>query len=531
MRHSPVNHPASREGAPALRAPAHGRGGLHHEGAGRGRGGAADRGAAARGAPAGRLLRGRGPPVPRRALRRRGGRDAGARRWTWRWTRCCSATPRRRSRPGCARWTSARAGAGRSSTSSRRRSRRRSRSGASGSAAPSRAPGRCSSGTSRASNPKGIEPTATRPRSRASRGWRGRAPLEAGEIYAGLVVDGGRQRSATVDLGNATGDALARRRRVGAQVEPDLRDGRAEEGVGGGPARRRRPRARHAREARARARRARAQAARRSRSSRRPRCRARSSPSTRRRAACARSSAATTSRPRSSTARTQAKRQPGSAFKPFVWGAAVESRRFTPATVVYDTPDLYRDPWTGKEWKPRNFEKDAFDGPMLLARRARPLEEHRLGEARRRARGGRGRRPSRGAWASRTELPRNLTLALGTGEVTPHRPRERLRLHRGARVRAPRRSSSCACATGTGKVLEENAPAPPPAVAPDGSAVPLARPRAARRAGDPRRPDPARDARARPPAPAAEAAPPPRAALRRPRERHPPRRRLRAHRR
>ena len=28
----------------------------------------------------------------------------------------------------------------------------------------------------------------------------------------------------------------------------------------------------------------------------------------------------------------QARRQPGSAFKPFVWGAAVESRRFTPAT-------------------------------------------------------------------------------------------------------------------------------------------------------------------------------------------------------
>ena len=49
-----------------------------------------------------------------------------------------------------------------------------------------------------------------------------------------------------------------------------------------------------------------------------------------------------------------------------MWGAAVESRRFTPATIVYDTPDLYRDPWTGKEWKPRNFEKDAFDGPMLL---------------------------------------------------------------------------------------------------------------------------------------------------------------------
>ncbi len=66
----------------------------------------------------------------------------------------------------------------------------------------------------------------------------------------------------------------------------------------------------------------------------------------------------------------QAKRQPGSAFKPFVWGAALESRRFTPATVVYDTPDLYRDPWTGKEWKPRNFEKDEFEGPCCSAPRS-----------------------------------------------------------------------------------------------------------------------------------------------------------------
>jgi penicillin-binding protein 1A len=115
---------------------------------------------------------------------------------------------------------------------------------------------------------------------------------------------------------------------------------------------------------------------------------------------------------------TQARRQPGSAFKPFVWGAAVESRRFTPATLVYDTPDLYRDPWTGKEWKPRNFEKDEFDGPMLLKT---ALAESKntvsvkltdalgvdavIGFARR--------------MGIESELPRNLTLALGTGEVTP----------------------------------------------------------------------------------------------------------------
>ena len=114
----------------------------------------------------------------------------------------------------------------------------------------------------------------------------------------------------------------------------------------------------------------------------------------------------------------QAKRQPGSAFKPFVWGAAVESRRFTPATIVYDTPDLYRDPWTGKEWKPRNFEKDVFDGPMLLGAALAHSKNtvsvklvDSLGP------------DTVAAFARRlgvtSDLPRNLTLALGTGEVTP----------------------------------------------------------------------------------------------------------------
>jgi penicillin-binding protein 1A len=114
----------------------------------------------------------------------------------------------------------------------------------------------------------------------------------------------------------------------------------------------------------------------------------------------------------------QAKRQPGSAFKPFVWGAAVESGRFTPATVVYDTPDLYRDPWTGKEWKPQNFEKDAYEGPMLLrdalarskntvaAKLVDALGPDDVADFARRA-------------GIQSELPRSLSMALGTGEVTP----------------------------------------------------------------------------------------------------------------
>ena len=115
---------------------------------------------------------------------------------------------------------------------------------------------------------------------------------------------------------------------------------------------------------------------------------------------------------------TQARRQPGSSFKAFVWGAAIESRRFTPATVVYDTPDLYRDPWTGKEWKPRNYERDQFDGPMLM-RGALAHSKNTVAVKLTDALGPDAVIAFARRMGIESELPRNLTLALGTGEVTP----------------------------------------------------------------------------------------------------------------
>ncbi len=114
----------------------------------------------------------------------------------------------------------------------------------------------------------------------------------------------------------------------------------------------------------------------------------------------------------------QAKRQPGSAFKPFVWGAAVESGRFTPATVVYDTPDLYRDPWTGKEWKPQNFERDIYEGPMLL-RAALAHSKNTVSAKLVDALGVEAVIDFARRCGIESELPRTLSLALGTGEVTP----------------------------------------------------------------------------------------------------------------
>jgi len=114
---------------------------------------------------------------------------------------------------------------------------------------------------------------------------------------------------------------------------------------------------------------------------------------------------------------TQARRQPGSAFKPFIYAAALQSQKFTPVSVLNDAPEAVRDPWTGKVWKPHNYEKGGFEGPMTLRQaltKSKNTVSIRLIEAitpqvaidfARRA-------------GIRSEMPDNLTLALGTGEVT-----------------------------------------------------------------------------------------------------------------
>jgi penicillin-binding protein 1A len=53
---------------------------------------------------------------------------------------------------------------------------------------------------------------------------------------------------------------------------------------------------------------------------------------------------------------TQARRQPGSAFKPFVYGAALADG-FTPVSILMDTPVVMMDPGTGQLWKPENYTK------------------------------------------------------------------------------------------------------------------------------------------------------------------------------
>lgn len=60
----------------------------------------------------------------------------------------------------------------------------------------------------------------------------------------------------------------------------------------------------------------------------------------------------------------QARLQPGSAFKPLYYSAAIDSREFTPATVISDTPQVFRTP-DGKPYIPQNFRGEWMGNVQL----------------------------------------------------------------------------------------------------------------------------------------------------------------------
>jgi penicillin-binding protein 1A len=61
---------------------------------------------------------------------------------------------------------------------------------------------------------------------------------------------------------------------------------------------------------------------------------------------------------------TQGRRQPGSAFKPLIYGAAI-SKGYTPASIILDRPVVYTDEFSGQVWRPRNYGR-SFYGPITL---------------------------------------------------------------------------------------------------------------------------------------------------------------------
>ncbi len=113
---------------------------------------------------------------------------------------------------------------------------------------------------------------------------------------------------------------------------------------------------------------------------------------------------------------TQARRQPGSTFKPFVYGAALASRRYTPATIMIDAPETF--PLTGsKWWRPENYS-GKFLGPLPL-RRALAQSINTVAIKLIADVGPKAVEDFARAAGIEAPLADNLTLALGSSEVTP----------------------------------------------------------------------------------------------------------------
>jgi penicillin-binding protein 1A len=115
---------------------------------------------------------------------------------------------------------------------------------------------------------------------------------------------------------------------------------------------------------------------------------------------------------------TQAWRQPGSSFKPFIYSAALE-KGFTPATVVNDAPLFYDASVTGSQaWEPKNYD-GTFEGPMSLRKglaKSKNMISIRVLEAV-------GPQNAQN-WIAQFGFdpqrhPAYLTMALGAGSVTP----------------------------------------------------------------------------------------------------------------
>ncbi len=114
---------------------------------------------------------------------------------------------------------------------------------------------------------------------------------------------------------------------------------------------------------------------------------------------------------------TQAQRQPGSAFKPFIYAAALE-KGFNLASLVNDAPLVFMNPVTHELWRPRNDNKQ-FRGPIRVREgliHSINLVSIRLLEA---VGLSFGMDYLKHFGFDTQKLPRNLTLALGSGTVTP----------------------------------------------------------------------------------------------------------------
>ena len=115
---------------------------------------------------------------------------------------------------------------------------------------------------------------------------------------------------------------------------------------------------------------------------------------------------------------TQAWRQPGSSFKPFIYSASLE-KGFTPSTTINDAP-LFFDAGTtgGQPWEPKNYD-GKFEGPMTM-RRALAKSKNMISIRILKSIGAKYAQD----WITHfgfeaSKHPAYLTMALGAGSVTP----------------------------------------------------------------------------------------------------------------
>jgi penicillin-binding protein 1A len=115
---------------------------------------------------------------------------------------------------------------------------------------------------------------------------------------------------------------------------------------------------------------------------------------------------------------TQAWRQPGSSFKPFIYSAALE-KGFTPSTIVNDAPLFFDASVTGSQpWEPKNYD-GKFEGAMTL-RTALAKSKNMVSIRVLQSVGAQNAQQ----WITRFGFdaerhPPYLTMALGAGSVTP----------------------------------------------------------------------------------------------------------------
>ena len=114
---------------------------------------------------------------------------------------------------------------------------------------------------------------------------------------------------------------------------------------------------------------------------------------------------------------TQAKRQPGSSFKPFIYSAAL-NKGYSPASIINDAPKVFKENTVSGAWRPKNYG-GKFYGPTRLRyglAKSRNMISIRLLD-------NIGINYALNYFKNFSiptdKLPKDLTLALGSGEITP----------------------------------------------------------------------------------------------------------------